>query len=58
MRQKVQHDQLAKDRRINPGGPVLVRNFTPGPQCLPGEIIQRTGPVLFTAKVSYGYVVK
>ena len=47
MKQNMQHDQHAKDGRIDPGDRVLARNFTSGPTWLPGEIIQRTGAMTF-----------
>ncbi|KAK2169990.1 hypothetical protein LSH36_5g08027 [Paralvinella palmiformis] len=54
----MQHDQHAKDRRIDPSDHVLVHNFAPGPAWLSGEIIQRTGLVSFTAQLSDGRVVR
>ena len=57
-KQKQQHDQHAKDHTFNPGDRVLVRNFASGPTWLPGELLQRTGPVSFTAQLSDGRVVR
>ena len=57
MKQTQQHDQHAKDGTFNRGDDVVVRNFVPGPTWLPGKLLQRTGPVSFTAQLSDGRVV-
>ena len=52
-KQKQQHD-----RTFNPGDRMLVRKFASGPRWLPGELLQRTGPVSFTAQLSDDRVVR
>jgi len=44
MIQKMQHDQHAKDRRIDPGDHVLVRNFAPVPKLSSAQVQYRSQP--------------
>ena len=38
--------------------PVFVKNFAPGPNWLPAVVMEKTGPVSFTAELSHGRVVR
>jgi len=53
------HKLHSNDCTLNPrANRVLVRNLVSGSSRLPGEIIQRTGPVSFTAPLSNGRVAR
>ena len=54
-KQKSQHDQKAKERKLEVGEDVFVRNYRPsGEKWLPGVIQEETGPVSFRVKLSDG----
>ena len=44
-RQKKQHDQHSRMRRVEVGDAVNVRNYSRGSNWVPGTIIQETGPL-------------
>ena len=54
LRQKKQHDARARDRDLQPGDNVFVRNYHHGGRWLPGVIQRRTGPVSFQVKLTDG----
>ena len=54
-KQKSQHDQKAKERKLEVGEDVFVRNYrSGGEKWLPGVIQEETGPVSFRVKLSDG----
>ena len=56
MKQKEQHDNKAKERKLNVKENVCVRNYSWGDKWLPGVIQKKIGPVLFLVKLSDGRV--
>ena len=56
--QKRYHDNHAKDRRIDEGDKVYVRNFSSGPCWLPGVVVSQSGPVSFVVKLQDGRTVR
>ena len=52
-RQKDAHDSHARYRDLHIGKKVMVRNNRPGPTWIPGEIVQKLGPVTYLVDV-YG----
>lgn len=51
--QKAQHDLHARYRDLHIGQKVMARNMRPGPTWIPGEVIQKLGPVTYLVDV-YG----
>ena len=52
--QKEQHDSRSRERKLEVGDSVFVRNYHQGNRWLPGVIEQRTGPVSFRVKLTDG----
>ena len=52
--QKEQHDSRSKERKLEVGTNVYVRNYHQGDRWLPGVIEQKTGPVSFRVKLTDG----
>ena len=52
--QKAQHDRRAKPRVFNVGDAVFVRNSGAGCRWLPGQIVEKTGPVSFRVLLEDG----
>ena len=50
-RQKAAHDSHARFRELHIGQKVMVRNMRPGPTWIPGEIVQKLGPVTYLVDV-------
>ena len=57
-RQKADHDRSSRDRKFEPGSLVFVKNFTAGPNWLPGCIRSLRGPLSFEVELDDGRVVK
>ena len=47
MKQKEQHDQRSRERKLAVGDDVFVRNYHHGDKWLSGVIQQKTGPVSY-----------
>ena len=56
--QKMDHDKRVKVRNFNIGERVMVKNFRPGPNWVPGTITKQDGPVSFTVCVENGQLWK
>ena len=56
--QKSVHDQKAKLRVFKTGDQVHVKNHRPGPQWLPGKILETTGPLSFRVQLEDNRVVR
>ena len=56
--QKAYHDQHSRERSISLGQSVMVLNLRPGPKWLPGEVINKLGPLTFLVKLSSGIILK
>ena len=54
LKQKEQHDLRSRERKLDVGENVFVRNYHRGDRWLPGVIKQRTGPVSFRVKLTDG----
>ena len=54
--QKSQHDQHSRARELCVGQRVLIRNYWPGEDWIPGVIIERQSPHLYTVKAANGQV--
>ena len=54
MEQKLRHDRKAKCRFFSVGEPIFARNFGTGRRWLPGDIIERAGPVSFRVRLEDG----
>ena len=52
--QKSQHDQHARERVMEVGNTVMVRNLRPGEAWVPGVIVKRLGPVSYLVDVGEG----
>ena len=52
--QKSQHDRRAKEREFHVGQEVMVRNLRPGPNYIPGTIVERQGPLSYLVSVQDG----
>ncbi len=50
--QKMHHDRHSRQRDFFVGQRVMVRNLRPGPQWIPGTIIERRGPVTYLVQVA------
>ena len=50
-RQKQTHDKAAHERQLEPGDPVLARNYTGDRKWSQGTILEQTGPVSATVQV-------
>ena len=57
-RQKKQHEQYSRTRRVKPGDAVSVRNYSLGSKWVPGTIIQETGPLSARVELEDGMVVR
>ena len=56
--QKSQHDQHAKEREMEVGQTVMVRNLRPGEAWIPGVVVRKLGPVSYLVDVGEGKVWK
>ena len=54
MKQKEQHDSKVRERSLEVGDRVFVRNYHQGDKWLPGVIHKKTGPLSFLAKLADG----
>ena len=54
LKQKEQHDLRSRERKLDVGENVFVRNYHCGDRWLPGVIEQRTGPISFRVKLTDG----
>ena len=54
--QKSQHDQHSRARELCVGQRVLIRNYRPGEDWVPGVIVERRGPHSYLVKVANGQV--
>ena len=54
LKQKEQHNRRSRERKLDVGENVFVRNYHGGDKWLPGVIEQRTGPVSFRVKLTDG----
>ena len=54
--QKSQHDQHSRARELCVGQRVLVRNYRPGEDWIPGAVIERQGPHSYMVKAANGQV--
>ena len=54
--QKEQHDLRSRERSLEVGAKVFVRNYHHGARWLPGVIDQRTGPVSFKVRLEDGRI--
>lgn len=52
--QKSQHDQHARERQMEVGNTVMVRNLRPGEAWVSGVIVKRLGPVTYLVDVGEG----
>ena len=52
--QKSQHDQHSRARELCVGQRVLVRNYRPGEDWIPGTVVDRRGPHSYTVQVASG----
>ena len=52
--QKVSHDRRVRDRSFVVGDRVLARNLRPGPDWIPGTIVEVLGPVTYIVEVDGG----
>ena len=41
------HDEQRQFRDLSVGDNVVVLNFSPGPKCLSGQVMERTGPLSY-----------
>lgn len=48
------HNKYAKERSFQIGGMVFARNYTSGPQWLPGHVTAKRGPVCYDVRLSGG----
>ena len=53
-KQKAHHDLHSRSRNLWVGQRVLVRNYRPGEDWIPGTVIDRKGPHLYTVQVANG----
>ena len=58
VQQKIGHDRKAKARVFQTGSLVYARNFGSGHTWIPGQIVERSGPVSFMVKCSDGNLVR
>ena len=58
VQQKIGHDRKAKARVFGTGSLVYARNFGSGHTWIPGQIVERSGPVSFMVKCSNGNLVR
>ena len=56
MKQKEQHDSKSRERKLNVGDNVFVKNCHHGDKWLPGVTQKNTGPVSFVVKLTDGRV--
>ena len=56
IKQKEQHDSKSRERKLNVGDNVFVKNYHHGDKWLPGMIQKKTGPVSFVVKLTDGRV--
>ena len=56
IKQKEQHDSKSRERKLNVGDDVFVKNYHRGDKWLPGVIQKKTGPVSFVVKLTDGRV--
>ena len=56
IKQKEQHDSKSRERKLNVGDNVFVKNYHHGDKWLPGVIQKKTGPVSFVVKLTDGRV--
>ena len=56
LEQKEQHDSKSRERELNIGDTVFVKNYHSGDKWLPGVIQKKTGPVSFVVKLTDGRV--
>ena len=54
--QKSQHDQHSRARELCVGQRVLIKNYRPGEDWVPGVIVERRGPHSYIVKVANGQV--
>ena len=54
--QKCQHDRHSRARELCVGQRVLIRNYRPGEDWIPGVITERRGPHSYTVKAANGQV--
>ena len=52
--QKAHHDQHSRARDLCVGQRVLVRNYRPGEDWVPGTVVDRKGPHSYTVQVANG----
>ena len=57
-KQKVGHDQIARQRQFHVGDNVFIRNFSSGPKWLPGSILEERGPCSFIIELEDGHNVR
>uniref|UniRef100_A0A8C5MGF4 Gypsy retrotransposon integrase-like protein 1 n=1 Tax=Leptobrachium leishanense TaxID=445787 RepID=A0A8C5MGF4_9ANUR len=58
VKQKLYHDQHAKERHLREGDKVYTRNFGVGPSWIPGTVQTQTGPVSCTVALGNGQLVR
>uniref|UniRef100_A0A8C5QT05 Gypsy retrotransposon integrase-like protein 1 n=2 Tax=Leptobrachium leishanense TaxID=445787 RepID=A0A8C5QT05_9ANUR len=58
VKQKLYHDQHAKERHLREGDKVYTRNFGVGPSWIPGTVQKQTGPVSCTVALGNGQIVR
>ena len=56
--QKMHHDKHSKSREFSSGQHVMVRDFHSSTKWIPGEIIDRSGPVSYTVQLQDGKVIR
>ena len=54
--QKSQHDQQSRTRELCVGQRMLIRNYKPGKDWIPGAIIEKRCPHSYTVKAANGQV--
>ena len=54
IKQKEQHDSKSRERKLNIGNNVFVKNYHHGDKWLPGVIQKKTGPVSFVVRLTDG----
>ena len=47
LQQKSDHDQHARARQFSVGDPVMMKNFSSGPDWMPGTVVSRLGPLSY-----------
>ena len=52
--QKAHHDQHSRARELCVGQRVLVRNYRPGENWIPGTVVDRRGPLSYTVRIADG----